>query len=777
MDITKLFIKSINLWSQSTPLKKGLPVGLPAASIIANMALHELDVAIQEELKPIYYGRYVDDIFLVLENNSNFGNTNDIWDWIVKRLPGLLKSVGKNAKRTIKYSPSYLKNSKIIFSNLKTKSFMLEGENGITFMSSFENEMLRKSSEWRAIPNLPEDPIEITNEVLTCTRESEAILETLRDADNVSMKMATFAIKLKELETYEKDLPPIAWKIQRYAFVKAYDKYALALPNFFNYYKYLSRIVCLITACEDFELLNSIFKKVQIILDLIKSNCIIKIKSIERILDFNIDEDLKTYQLKTINTFNDIFQENILRSLPLNLSGNGQMIWEKLRNENDSMPFFQNINEAQKLTVRFFNHDLGYIPFKFMLFPLEFVDFKKLIEKEKIKYIYFEIMTIITAPYWDHPRSFKICEQTNIDTEGSKKLPYGVYFAIRTLSLIDFQLIESSKEMNSSLKEYLKNIQRIREVESPLPEYSKNDIYNVPRTGTNKNFKIAICSWKTSIESYNASVKCEIDPDFTRYQRITLLMNSIIQNPIRPNYIIMPELSIPYKWFISFALKLQNYGISLIGGVEYIHNAKKKKIVHNQVWMALVHDCLGQPTFTLYRQDKQTPAQIEARTLEDLDNKKMKPQWDKWQNNMPPIIRHGEFHFAALLCSEFTNIAYRYALRGKVDALFVLEKNKDIGSFNALVESSSLDIHAYIIQCNDRQFGDSRIRSPHKDSWNRDIIKIKGGENDHFVIGEIDVQALRKFQSNYRSPSEPFKPTPDGFKIDQSRKSLPTGNS
>ena len=148
----------------------------------------------------------------------------------------------------------------------------------------------------------------------------------------------------------------------------------------------------------------------------------------------------------------------------------------------------------------------------------------------------------------------------------------------------------------------------------------------------------------------------------------------------------------------------------------------------------------------------------------------MKPE-RPWKT--PPIIQHGDFRFALLICSELTNINYRTALRGQVDALFVLEWNRDTESFNALVESAALDMHAYIIQCNDREYGDSRIRAPFKDGWKRDILRVKGGVTDYCVIGEIDIHALRQFQSSKRSPEKPFKPVPDGFQISYGRKVLP----
>jgi hypothetical protein len=137
------------------------------------------------------------------------------------------------------------------------------------------------------------------------------------------------------------------------------------------------------------------------------------------------------------------------------------------------------------------------------------------------------------------------------------------------------------------------------------------------------------------------------------------------------------------------------------------------------------------------------------------------------------IVRHGNFQFAILICSELTNIDRRAKIRGKVDALIVPQWNKDIEGFSPLVESAANDLHAFIIQSNNRQYGDSRIRAPYKDIWKRDIVRLKGGIEDYFAIGEIDILSLRRFQSSYRSPNEPFKPVPDGFEMDSSRKELP----
>lgn len=244
----------------------------------------------------------------------------------------------------------------------------------------------------------------------------------------------------------------------------------------------------------------------------------------------------------------------------------------------------------------------------------------------------------------------------------------------------------------------------------------------------------------------------------------------MIAQPQHSRYLVLPELALPAHWFIRIARKLQGRGISLITGIEYLHASKAR--VRNQVWAALSHDGLGFPSLMIYRQDKQRPAFHEEQELERLAGLELKP--DKvWKT--PPVLQHGDLRFALMVCSELTNISHRAALRGKVDALFVPEWNQDTDTFNALVESAALDMHAYIIQCNDRQYGDSRIRAPFKESWQRDLLRVKGGITDYCVVGEIDVQALRAFQSSHRSPAKPFKPVPDGFEIDFGRKVLPAG--
>jgi hypothetical protein len=239
-----------------------------------------------------------------------------------------------------------------------------------------------------------------------------------------------------------------------------------------------------------------------------------------------------------------------------------------------------------------------------------------------------------------------------------------------------------------------------------------------------------------------------------------------------PHYVVMPELSVPADWFYRMAARLSTRGISLIAGIEYQHHGSAN--VSNQVWASLVSDFLWPPQMIIFRQDKQRPAHGEERELQNIGNVSLMPLRVIASEADRLPIWHGNFALGILICSELTNVENRGVFRGHIDALFVPEWNQDTESFSALVEASALDLHAYIVQCNDRQYGDSRIRAPMRDFWRRDIIRVKGGIQDYFVIGEIDVAALRQFQSWHRSPENGlFKPVPDGFEIDFRRRMLP----
>lgn len=284
--LNKLFINGLQEWALGTPLKRGLPVGLPASAVVANMALIEFDRFIEREVVPIYYGRYVDDIILVMENGANFKNTDEVWQWLCLRSDSKLTCLkGDNPDaddKNVKFQTDYLGNSEICFANSKNKVFVLRGETGKTLVNAIDYQIRTRASEWRALPDLPTSAEFVSTDLIAATQSNGELADNLRKADALTMRRAGFAIKLRDMEAYERDLPPDTWKEHRQAFFRAFINHVLILPPFFDLAIYLPRVIRLATACEDFVELQQILCALDKIYKTIVNQCDLELKALNK---------------------------------------------------------------------------------------------------------------------------------------------------------------------------------------------------------------------------------------------------------------------------------------------------------------------------------------------------------------------------------------------------------------------------------------------------------------------------------------------------------------
>ena len=750
--LNALFINALKAWQKTLPgrEKKGLPVGVPASSLIANVALWEFDKTIIEDITPIHFGRYVDDIILVLDNAANITDKNEIWDRLCQRFnlkDELLKNEDDDG---ITFCPKYHFGSTIRFANEKNKIFIMEGDTGKEYIKSIRREMTQRSSEWRAMPRV--DDVDIA---LVIGDKGE-IVDNLREADGLIIQKASFAIKLRNMETLNRDLIPKCWESTRHKFLSSCLDYIFALPHFFDYFRAIPRIIRLATSCEDFDILRQVLEKIDSICAILsdRNNC-------------STSKELRDYR-GFHNHLLNLIRESIISSFPLRLSANGKKQW--LDTFDDFEPKnlcfdrskLLNIKELQSLSKEYYLHDIGMWPFKTYFFNRKDKRFS-LAQKDVLNSL-IDVAGIIHGRVIN---GLRILNKSARDTSISA----GVIFATRPINLFEIYILYNDMSCDLWTDGIGKLIFALRGF-SPtkdMPKYTTGVLKIDDADKPLDKIGIATACWMTDFDSWKAAVVNIPDPNgHERYKRFAKLIDEVLAKGKDCHYFVMPELSVPFAWFLTAALKLKRRGISFIAGVEYFHRRKKK--ISNQVWASLLHDSLGFPSLMLYCQDKQTPALHEKHGIEQISGEKFQPEVS-WLN--PPVIQHGNLFFAILVCSELTNIAYRAFLRGKIDVLFIPAWNKDLETFNALVESTALDVHAYISVCNDRTYGDSRIRCPHENSWRRDIIRIKGGSCDYLVTAFIDVKSLRQFQSGHESPSEPFKPVPDGFKIASARRLLP----
>lgn len=125
-------------------------------------------------------------------------------------------------------------------------------------------------------------------------------------------------------------------------------------------------------------------------------------------------------------------------------------------------------------------------------------------------------------------------------------------------------------------------------------------------------------------------------------------------------------------------------------------------------------------------------------------------------------------YFSPYYCFEIADVFHRAIFKSKIDLMIACEWNQDVNYFSNIIESISRDLHAYVAQVNTSQYGDTRITRP-TETIRKDILKLKGGLNDAILVGSIDIAKIREFQRELfvtTRDDKAFKPLPPDFNIE-----------
>lgn len=223
--------------------------------------------------------------------------------------------------------------------------------------------------------------------------------------------------------------------------------------------------------------------------------------------------------------------------------------------------------------------------------------------------------------------------------------------------------------------------------------------------------------------------------------------------------LVFPEVSVPHAWESMIVAWARKHRIGVVCGLE--HRVNRGGYARNEVLAALPylagnHHWACTPVRRLKR--LYSPEEMFILINESL---KIPKNQDPYQ-----LFRWRGASFAIYNCYELASIEDRGLFKGKVDFIIGTEFNRDVQYFSNIVESAARDLHCYVIQVNDSQFGDSRVVSPSK-SEKMSPLRIKGGENLTFLTMSLNLKALRDHQRKgygLQKESDAFKPTPPGFK-------------
>ncbi len=759
---TNGLLSAIATWYKETPdfqyrPEGALPVGLSASKIIANVLLVAFDRAIVTRATPLYYGRYVDDIFLVLEATENDYGAEHVTERLLNVLAPLVKLSGKAVSpNSLTLKLPYAKDSELIFSAEKQKIFALSSAHGADLIHHIRDQIRQQSSEYRMLPEVPTTGIAMASRALLATPNASLQVDALRKADVVSVRRLGFSLLLSDVETYAADLKPASWVTIRREFYGLIGRHVITPSGFFDYFSYIPRVFGLMLACGDLDEAKGLIANLTSIANLLKETTTL-----------GLSQSAAAFEL-CLNQYALALLEAGLKSATAKstqLDRGYLSVLRRLKSLSTTVRMPSNAIGFQNLVMQVLLADWGRRPYKDYWFTDQNND-----EKGP------KVPTSLAVQRQLRLGAIRHFRKSATDL----KVPHwpALAFPTRPLLVDEIALVAPKVLTDPLLFKSAILLLRGARVASYMPmgfrldeESESAPILHFTAPGTQrKQIRVAITSRETTDQQWRAAARGKHDRSVKRYMAFNGLINQILKEQKRPDYIVMPELSVPLRWAIRAARKLASNGVSFLAGVEY-HRDRATKKLRNDCLISLTTRWPGYPSSVVVLQSKMLPSHDERLQLKKVLGRDRMFFEPIEMARKPTVYTHRNFCFSALICSDLTNLSHRNSLRGHVDALFGLEWNPDTKTFSALVESTANDLHAYVVQVNNRRYGDSRIRSPAKEDFRRDTVQVKGGVVDYYVIGEIDYLQLRKEQR--RSPSRAaaeFKPLPIGYVMSPGRK-------
>jgi hypothetical protein len=750
------FIASMEAWYRATPdhadrPEGGLPVGLSASKVISNVLLIEFDRVIKSSAKPVYYGRYVDDIFMVVEPETNIDSGEQFISWLAKRYPSRLK-VRRNdgALPTLEFVSPYTHASLIEFSGEKQKIFSLSGRFGLDLVDQIEEQVKLHSSEYRMLPTLPETDGEMLSSAFLATPDATLEADALRKADVISVRRLGFALLLGDMEAHARDLRPATWVKQRQTFYGLVLRHVLTPKGYFNFHAYLCRIFGLMVACNDIDDAKQFVSAMLEVADRLRRTSTAGTSGKKR-----FDSCLSFYGELF---YRAAIQSSTVHNFPFSTEFFALLSWIKKCFVLPRLPQLR--KNVQALSIGVLRSDFGRRAYKDYWFDVNpkhkaqpsfpaDLSVRRVLRLRGVRRFRKEVSSGLRQPYWPaimFPTRPLTAAEVLFVAPSLLRDPIGLREAVFALRGAKIRVENAPRLFGDVEHPHLLNL---------YVPFEKRSTY-----------KVALSSFLTPDEQWEAALVGRPLLTFERYRRINGIVNDILKCAERPDYVVFPEASIPRKWAISISTKLARTGISFMAGLESW--SRRKDPFRNEALVSLASRWPGYRSHLLYSQPKMLPAHHEARSIE-MAQRTFKVQRDI--EICRPIYLHGGHFFSVLLCSDLTNIDNRRHVQGHVDSLFALEWNQDTTSFSALVESAALDVHAFVVQVNNRRYGDSRVRSPRSQVFERDLVRVKGGDADYFVVATLSISELREFQRNGGSSKGlGFKPVPIGYRMSNARR-------
>lgn len=727
-----------------------LPIGFASSGLLCNWHLMGLDSKILGELNPDYYGRYVDDMLIVISNPIIEPN-NRIQNFMQR----YFCETNIFQYNSEKKSYHLVDNEYLQVHEKKLILHYFSVEHSHALLDSFKQKVDENAS---AFFFLPDDDLQYyINETAYnllfdgSTNKWKDIIGIVENVTELSKNLTKIITSLTQSKIKDDDLGKIS--DQLFKFYKG--------KNFINFCRTWEKLFT-------FSIMtNQQTEGAKFYLDV--QDTISKISEFlpeDEIECNNRDSSKQIYKEILRRQKNDLSEYLFLAiSIPLGLLGDDQEIYlgkqieESIKRYKHPNDFNSQIETIQGYSKKFRQSNL--IRHNYIAYPL-------------INYTNYESSLID----WDKFEKSFTEESLKINQKKIDFSPRFIHFDEYYLfQFLQFVLQGDKINFNSLEKEY-RDVSYIHEEQFPISiqrndelsisdddetieiiEYCIPKKYSMIAEKPTGKLKVGVANAKITKEDIYRSYHPLKKPNlaFERQKEIFSILNQAKKG--KCDLLVLPELSIPYRWLPFMIKYARNHQMALIFGMEYWVVKKPDPVAYNFIVAALpIKNDDEYKTCCLSIRCKNHYAPKEQ---EDLERAGLSvPNKDCFRYD---LFKWRGCQFSIYNCYELADIKHRAIFRSELDLLVACVLNKDTNYFSSIVESVVKDLHCYVVQVNCSDYGDSRIVQPTKKE-KMDILRVSGGDNNTILTAELDINKLRHFQSlGYSVIDDEFKPTPPGF--------------
>ena len=783
-----------------------LPIGLPTSYVLANWHMDNFDKRILQEVKPVFYSRYVDDILIVV-NNPDFDK---------KKRAEECEAINKSQKLKLKLSktdefilrelspiiepqlkPNQAEGEQEYFFKIicdeyehlkiqteKTFLYLIDAKESTHFIDRLKKRIRENSSEFRDLPDEGEEFPDYNEETFEAVlsgkgKKSDKILG-LRNAKfvlTVYLANKIFAALKHQVVFNEHESKRIvsffkgANCIDYFQLWERIIVYLLVHDDKKGFYQFYTNTIKDVTELNFSEnIIDSAYSEAMIkscLLRYLKSATELAIALKPDFIDKKLSENLKRFwnqsNLKDYESYYDFDQDFQFKKFRCSNLVRDKYITHPLINYSNlsfNTPIsLIDVNLPIKINSKYnnkyeFSSDKNNLSLNKNLLRFS----PRLIKLYEATYYYQYKHTIDRT---------KEVESDSIFIYKSNSELNHLNNAFRVFYRLNYDnLYKDLQDPAKRIKKYLdlkKSIFQTRKNKaSSFDGFSNKEIVINEikiKKGQDVFTKCRLSIANTKCNNYYFEQSMEGKPiiNSERYKTFSTILNLSINE--KANLLGMPECSVPYDLVPAFAKFGAKNNLASVLGLEHwrVENVSFNFIVT----IIPINIDNMQDALVIYRL-KNHYSHEEARHVLNSGSDLKVPVPEVYRYD---LINWNNLYFTNFYCYELANILHRSLFVSLIDLMVASEWNPDTNYFSGIVETTSREIHCYFMQVNTSEFGDSRITLPAKtDSKNQ--VQIKGGENDTILIGEIDINKLRRFQyKKYDKQKEDksFKPTPPDF--------------